>query len=141
MNKELMLIQFSKYITIATVSIIIGMILALICLWIYSEWLIYQQKKTKQLDLVRDKMDGIEMKRLLRQNSFESNKQKPHKDAVVVDISDNNDDDDDDVSIKQSNDNNNNNNDTATEMASSDKSMPINTNKGISLKSLDGLPH
>lgn len=97
-------------------------------------------RKTKQLDLVRDKMDGIEMKRLLRQNSFESNKQKPHKDAVVVDISDNNDDDDDDVSIKQSNDNNNNN-DTATEMASSDKSIPINTNKGISLKSLDGLPH
>lgn len=39
-----MLIQFSKYMTIGTVSIIIGMIIALIGLWIYSEWLIYQQK-------------------------------------------------------------------------------------------------
>ncbi|KAH7641044.1 uncharacterized protein LOC124496159 [Dermatophagoides farinae] len=124
MNKELMLIQFSKYMTIGTVSIIIGMIIALIGLWIYSEWLIYQQKKNKQLDIVRDKMDGIEMKRLLRQNSQEqsSHKQKC-PDIQIVDLSLEND------------------NPEKEKMISSNRSITqIDSNKRISLKSLDGLP-
>ncbi|OTF71581.1 hypothetical protein BLA29_011611 [Euroglyphus maynei] len=135
MNKELMLIQFSKYMTIGTVSVIIGMIIALIGLWIYSEWLIYQQKKNKQLDIVRDKMDGIEMKRLLRQNSQESSaakQQKPQTVDIVVELSN-----------RRKSFENDHDNDSAMELASSNRSMQTNNNnnnKFISLKSLDGLP-
>lgn len=85
---------------------------------------VLKNRKNKQLDIVRDKMDGIEMKRLLRQNSQEqsSHKQKC-PDIQIVDLSLEND------------------NPEKEKMISSNRSITqIDSNKRISLKSLDGLP-